>query len=559
MKRALLLACLAGAITASAQVPSYVPTDSLVAWYPLNGNALDASGNDQNGSVTGALSTTNRHGEPNKAMDFDGVDDFVVCENVNFPTTGELSLSVWLSLSENTGIAEYLCLGNSSSTQWGALAGLDWNGNSYLQMNYSRGCGGNVCCIDSAPPLQEWIHLVYTSTGISGVNEVFLNGTSVGQASISGSAACNSNNFYMAVDIFSAAEYLDCSLDDIGVWNRILSAEEITQLKLSAPIVAGCTNASACNYDTDANVDDGSCIPSGCMDESACNYNADAQCVGEACDYSCCPGPGCCGESMHWDTEAQTCVITPPSVAPDAECTLLNLQELAEGYQILLAQNAELDSLLSNCNSSSTSDPSGPCSGEDVVTYHGYDYDIVEIGDQCWFAENLRTSSLADGTAIPLATASSPIPGPAPSYYKVYGDDPANAALHGHLYSWHIVNDPSGLCPAGWSVPGLGQFESLMNNSGGTSLAGIQLKAGPPIWNGNNDSGFNAFPSGYHSHTDPASDYFIGQYGYLWTSTSSGTNTAYYILLREELDAAQILPANGNTADEGMSVRCVKD
>ena len=37
-------------------------------------------------------------------------------------------------------------------------------------------------------------------------------------------------------------------------------------------------------------------------------------------------------------------------------------------------------------------------------------------------------------------------------------------------------------------------------------------------------------------------------------------NSGYHdILLREELDAAQILPANGNTADEGMSVRCVKD
>ena len=33
---------------------------------------------------------------------------------------------------------------------------------------------------------------------------------------------------------------------------------------------------------------------------------------------------------------------------------------------------------------------SGPCAGQDHVTYHGYDYAIVEIGDQCWFAENAR-------------------------------------------------------------------------------------------------------------------------------------------------------------------------
>jgi hypothetical protein len=41
-------------ISASAQVPGYVPTDSLKGWWASNGNANDASGNGNNGVVNGA-------------------------------------------------------------------------------------------------------------------------------------------------------------------------------------------------------------------------------------------------------------------------------------------------------------------------------------------------------------------------------------------------------------------------------------------------------------------------------------------------------------------------
>ena len=42
-----------------------------------------------------------------------------------------------------------------------------------------------------------------------------------------------------------------------------------------------------------------------------------------------------------------------------------------------------------------------PCANELTVTFDGYTYDLVAIGDQCWFAENLRTEHYANGDAIP--------------------------------------------------------------------------------------------------------------------------------------------------------------
>ncbi len=83
---------------------SQIPTDSLVAWYPFNGNANDESGNGHHGTVHGATLTTDRFGNPNSAYHFDGVDDFieVAFGNVNTSPSNEVSISFWMHIEENT-------------------------------------------------------------------------------------------------------------------------------------------------------------------------------------------------------------------------------------------------------------------------------------------------------------------------------------------------------------------------------------------------------------------------------------------------------------------------
>ena len=61
MKKVLLITFLLGTLLSSnAQVPNYVPSNGLVAWWPFSGNANDASGNGNNGTVNGATLTTDR-------------------------------------------------------------------------------------------------------------------------------------------------------------------------------------------------------------------------------------------------------------------------------------------------------------------------------------------------------------------------------------------------------------------------------------------------------------------------------------------------------------------
>ncbi len=83
MKKTLSILMLALTVNAFAQIPS----SGLIASYPFNGNANDASGNGHNGTVTGATLTTDRFGNANSAYSFNGTTDYI--------TVGTFSLSVF--------------------------------------------------------------------------------------------------------------------------------------------------------------------------------------------------------------------------------------------------------------------------------------------------------------------------------------------------------------------------------------------------------------------------------------------------------------------------------
>jgi len=219
----------------------------------------------------------------------------------------------------------------------------------------------------------------------------------------------------------------------------------------------------------------------------------------------------------------------------------------------------------------------GACEGETSIIYHGFEYDIVQIGNQCWFAENLRNEHYANGDTIASEpslwqTADNGNLGLQAVYagdsLNVYGgstDAAANLADYGRLYNWYAVNDSRGVCPVNWHVPSDGDFMTLEIELGmsesdvdltgwrGTNQ-GTQMKssaADSPSWNGSNTSGFSGLPGGYRNYLG----YFEGGgYHYIWTSSSSGNAAAW---------SRRLWPASIerwlNEQKHGYSVRCIKD
>ena len=76
--------------------------DGLMAYYPFSGNANDASGNGNDGTVHGATLTEDRLGNANSAYNFDGVNDYLEVPKINLDGSS-FSISAWINLSDISG------------------------------------------------------------------------------------------------------------------------------------------------------------------------------------------------------------------------------------------------------------------------------------------------------------------------------------------------------------------------------------------------------------------------------------------------------------------------
>ena len=92
-----LIAMIVFANFTMAQVPSYVPTNGLVGWWPFTGNANDISGNNLNGTATGATLTTDRFGNATSAYNFVNTGQYINFFSSNTWMQGSYSISFWFN------------------------------------------------------------------------------------------------------------------------------------------------------------------------------------------------------------------------------------------------------------------------------------------------------------------------------------------------------------------------------------------------------------------------------------------------------------------------------
>jgi len=195
-----------------------------------------------------------------------------------------------------------------------------------------------------------------------------------------------------------------------------------------------------------------------------------------------------------------------------------------------------------------------------VTDYDGNVYQTIKIGDQWWMMENLKVTHYRNGDPIPHVTDGGEWSGLYTGAYCAYDNDPANVSTYGRLYNWYAVDDSRNIAPTGWHVPTNGEWQTLVDSLGGSSVAGGKMKeAGtthwyPPNTGATNESGFSALPGGYRHYYG----YFdsMGIYAYFWSSTKRYSYSAwdrelYYYYSRVYRYAVD--------KSHGFSVRCVQD
>jgi hypothetical protein len=227
-KEIFTLITLAFATTLSAQIPNYVPTNGLVGWWPFNGNANDESGNGNNGTVNGATLTTDRFGAANKAYYFSSTGCATridVAVNTSSIQLG-LTISAWVM---NVGNG---CLG---PRLWEFYAN-DGPGQSGCNTSYQQGLFGigsitstGFYCFANLPmsPNNIWDQLVYTNDGTLG--RFYKNGELISTLPSNGLPILSGNGAFGRMN-HPAYDAYNGNLDDIGIWNRALTACEIQDL-----------------------------------------------------------------------------------------------------------------------------------------------------------------------------------------------------------------------------------------------------------------------------------------------------------------------------------------
>ena len=306
----------------------------------------------------------------------------------------------------------------------------------------------------------------------------------------------------------------------------------------------GCTDPGYIEYDASATTDDGSCatlMVEGCTDSGYTEYDPSANVDDGSCATLVVEG---CTDSDYTEYD-------PSANVDDGSCATLVVEGCTD------ANYTEYDAS-ANTDDGSCATLLG-CTNSDMASMDGYNYGLTTIGDQCWFAENLRTTLYADGTAIPELTDHTEWAATSTGARCDYDNVPLNVANYGRLYNWHAATDASGLCPSGWHVPTDGEWtglEDYITSQGFDGTEGTALKStsGWSAGNGTDDFGFAALPGGRRNNGDFNSFTGIGSIGRWWSSSPDGSDA-----WSRNMNQNPGISRGSTDPGKGFSIRCLRN
>jgi len=250
------------------------------------------------------------------------------------------------------------------------------------------------------------------------------------------------------------------------------------------------------------------------------------------------------------------------------------------GTEWLNVEIGENNQILTFCNGVPTWTTDGQCPetpewscGDPISDIENNQYGTVQIGNQCWISDNLKSTQYSDGTSIPFvntletwALLGNNNTDKAYCYY----DDNSNgqSLIFGALYTYAAATngnntgvDVQGICPEGWHIPTNTEWVELTTFLGGTDIAGGKLKQeGTELWSNpnvgaTNESGFTFLPGGYRHSI--GGTFNTGGYRGNWWGTNESTfdEAQYYYIYNDSAESFQATARKSH----GFSVRCIQD
>jgi hypothetical protein len=208
-----------------AQPPAYVPTNGILAWWGM-ADATDASSNGNTLTPFNLTPTTDRFGNANSAYSFNGTSSYLTRTSFGhtFTQGGSFSVSIWVKkantsagvaiMSGNTTSLNFIWLVQSDATK--AIFGTNKQQSSWFWTNATTNY-----------VLNEWEHYVgvYTANTMTFYRNGVLQGTTINTHTNVAQAVLP---FWIGRGV--SGNYFTGSLDDIGIWNRAITPNEVAIL-----------------------------------------------------------------------------------------------------------------------------------------------------------------------------------------------------------------------------------------------------------------------------------------------------------------------------------------
>lgn len=202
-----------------AQVPSYVPVNGLIGWWPFNGNANDESGNGNHGTPTGGPAlAVDRFGEAGKAYSMDGFNDYISVLRIY---QSAFSASVWFNPSSQV----YNPLIDAFDANWEVRL-YNWHP-AYVSYQNETVYEELVSPQSCPPNGTTWYHLAWTFE--DNTVRFYKNGVVI-NVYPAYALPPGDGNYYFGASLTGTDQYFYGKLDDIGIWDRALTEEEVQGL-----------------------------------------------------------------------------------------------------------------------------------------------------------------------------------------------------------------------------------------------------------------------------------------------------------------------------------------
>ncbi len=210
---------------------------ALVAYYKLDGNALDSSGSANHGTVNGGVSFVPGKAGTNAAQ-FDGTNGYI---QIPVSIRNDFTIAFWARTTATGGTAQWF---NGKGFVDGEVAGSTTDfGTALVGNKFGFGTGNPNTTLTATNPINDgqWHYLVATRNGSSGQMAVLVDG--VAQGSLTGPTGARAASPFLRLgSLQTGAGFLAATMDEVRLYDYVLSSNQIIALMNTAPVLSAVSN-----------------------------------------------------------------------------------------------------------------------------------------------------------------------------------------------------------------------------------------------------------------------------------------------------------------------------